>query len=211
MLGLPSTTVVGKRLPKESFYRNLKMSAQLKDAFVHQVERFEIAHSIKPSTTNISAGSGVSEVLVLLVELRQREVPEAVLKLVAEGNPHKLLFVCALGGEACLAVMLKRLVVGAWQPLDGLRLSLRSDDMDAFWDSLASQVAYGDAGLRTSDAGAGGVTVEERFAYDERVAKLRADIERLDVRCRKERQINRKNKLFAQVRELKKQLEELET
>lgn len=210
MLGLPSTTVVGRRLPKEAFYRNLKVPVQVKDAFVHQVERFEVAHSIKPSTTSIPAGNDVAEVLVLLVELRQREVPEAVLKLVAEANSHKLLFVCLHDGEACLAVMLKRLVVGAWQPLDALQLSLRSDDMDSFWDSLASQVVYGDVGLGVSGS-AGGMTVEERFAHDERVAKLRADIDRLDARCRKERQINRKNKLFAEVRELKRQLRELET
>ena len=32
MLGLPSTTEVGRRLPKEAFYRNLKLDAACRKA-----------------------------------------------------------------------------------------------------------------------------------------------------------------------------------
>lgn len=225
MLGLPSTTEVGRVLPKKAFYERYQVSPQVKDDFVRKVEHFEIAHSIKPSTTNIPAGANVPEVLVLRVELRQREVPEVVLKFVAEKNSHKLLFACEFEGEVCLAVLLKKLVVGEWRPLEGLELDLRSDDMDAFWDSLASQVVYGDAGLGAgADAGAGAsatasaggvqsapaVTVEERFARDQKLAALREEIARLDARCRKEKQINKKNQLFSQVKQLKAELAALE-
>ncbi len=205
MLGLPSTTEMQRHLPKKAFYERFSMSTQLKDEFVQKVERFDIVHSIKPSTTNIPAGESVLEVLVVCVELRQREVPEAVVKFVADHNPHKLLFVCTYGEEACLAVLLKKLVVGPWAPLEGMRLDLRSDSMDAFWDSLASQVAYGDAGDAQGD-----VSVEERFARDQRIAALRQEIARLDARCRKEKQIGKKNAMFAQLKELRAKLSDLE-
>lgn len=35
-------------------------------------------------------------------------------------------------------VMLKRLVVGPWRPLDALTLDVSVSDVDAVWDSLAS-------------------------------------------------------------------------
>lgn len=205
MLGLPSTTDVGRALPKKAFYEHLGVSGKIKDDFVHKIERIVIENSIKPKTANIPAGENVSEVMVVRVELRQREVPEAVLKLVAEKNAHKLVFVCVYGEEACLAVLLKSLVAGPWQSLENLALEVRGENMDAFWDSIASQVVYGDVGVS-----AGVMSVEERFARDQRIAKLREEIVRLDKRCRKEKQINRKNELFAQVKRFKAELAELE-
>lgn len=211
MLGLPSTSYVGRVLPKRAFYENLKVSAQLKDDFVRKVERFEIAHSIKPSTTNIPEGEKVLEVLVLRVDLREREVPKAALKFIAENNQHKLVFACAYEGEVCLAVLLKKLVVGEWMPEGDASLDLRSESMDAFWDSLASQVAYGDRGLELdSSSQALAMSVEERFARDQRMAALRVEIARLDARCRREKQFNKKNQLFAQAKELRAKLAELE-
>ena len=40
MLGLPSTTEVGRRIPKEAFYGRLKVSAALRQSFIDDVERF---------------------------------------------------------------------------------------------------------------------------------------------------------------------------
>ena len=211
MLGLPSTSYVGRILPKKAFYDRLEVSPQLKDDFVRRVERFEMAHTIKPSTTNIPVGERVPEVLVLRVELREREVPEAVLRFVAENIDHKLVFACSYEGEVCLAVMLKKLVVGEWALEGDAVLDLRSESMDAFWDSLASQIAYGDRGFEPGGSSqVPAMSVEERFARDQRIAALREEIARLDARCRKEKQFNKKNQLFTQVKELKAKLAELE-
>lgn len=203
MLGLPSTTEVGRRIPKEAFYGRLKVSAALRQSFIDDVERFVIANSIKTSTTGIPDGERVHEVLVVEVVLKARHVPEEVLALVAQANPHKLLFVCTHSGEACLAVMLKRLVVGPWRSLNGLALDVRADNIDAAWDSLASLVAYGDA-----DSGA--ETVEERFEVDSRLKALRDELARVEARGRKERQVARKNALFDKAKALKRQIADIE-
>lgn len=81
MLGLPSTTEVGRRIPKEAFYGRLKLSAALRQSFIDEVERFVIANSIKTSTTGIPDGERVHEVLVVEVALKARRVPEEVLRL----------------------------------------------------------------------------------------------------------------------------------
>lgn len=83
MLGLPSTTEVGRRIPKEAFYGRLKVSAALRQSFVDDVERFTVANSIKTSTTGIPDGERVHEVLVVEVTLKTHSVPEAVLACVA--------------------------------------------------------------------------------------------------------------------------------
>lgn len=44
---MPSATEVRRRLPKEAFYRSLKLTPKQKNAFVHGVERTEVLNSIK--------------------------------------------------------------------------------------------------------------------------------------------------------------------
>lgn len=202
MLGLPSTTEVGRRIPKEAFYGRLKVSAALRQSFIDDVERFVIANSIKTSTTGIPDGKSVHEVLVVEVALKARRVPEEVLALVAQANPHKLLFACTFNDEVCLAVMLKRLVVGPWRPLDALTLDVSVSDVDTVWDSLASQVVY-------NDVGAGSETVEERFEADSKLKALHEELARVETRGRKERQVARKNALFDRAKELKRQIADI--
>lgn len=203
MLGLPSTTEVGRRIPKEAFYGHLKVSAALRQSFIDDVECFTVANSIKTSTTGIPDGERVHEVLVVQVALKARRVPEEVLALVAQANPHKLLFVCTRDGEACLAVMLKRLVVGEWQGIEDASLALKATSMDGVWDSIASQVAYGDTGSEAA-------TVEERFAAAAKLKALREELAKTEARGRKEKQPARKNALFDQVQELKRQIAAIE-
>ena len=75
--------------------------------------------------------------------------------------------------------------------------------MDGVWDSIASQVAYGDTGSETA-------TVDERFAADARLKALREELAKTEARGRKERQLARKNALFDQVQELKRQIAAIE-
>lgn len=203
MLGLPSTTAVGRRMPKELFYRNLTLPADVKRAFVDNVERIELVHSIRSATTGIPDGDVVHEVLVIEVALKERKVPVGALSCIARTNQHKLLFVCTYREEACLAVMLKELIVGPWRRADGLTLEVNAGSMDLVWDSIASQVAYG-------DAGDGDRTVEERFAEDAKLKELRDELVRVEARGRKERQFARKNALFDRAKELKRQIAVIE-
>ena len=203
MLGLPSTTDVGRRIPKEAFYNHLKVNAALRQSFIDDVKRFTVANSIKTATTGIPDGADVHEVLVVEVALKSRKVPEEVLSCVARANPHKLLFACTYEDVVCLAAMPGKLVVGEWRNAEGLTLSLNAANMDKAWDSLASQVAFG-------DTGAEGTTVEERFAKAAKLKALREERDKVEARCRKERQFTRKNELFRQMRALERQIEEME-
>lgn len=99
--------------------------------------------------------------------------------------------------------MLKGIAVGEWQSVDDASLTLKATSMDGVWDSIASQVAYGDTGSETA-------TVEERFAADARLKTLREELAKTEARGRKERQLARKNALFDQVQELKRQIAAIE-
>ena len=199
MLGLPSITEVDRHLPKEEFYKRLTMTPALRAEFVDGIDRIHVRNSLKPATMNVPAGPKVGEVLVLEVALKRREVPEGALTAIAAANAHKLLFACTYGDEACLAVLPKDLVVGPWVKASGVTIELRTSNLDQLWDSLASQVVYGDTGKV-------GTTVEERWENDTKLATMGQRLAQLKSRCGKERQFSRKNELFAQLKELESQI-----
>ena len=202
MLGLPSTTEVGRRLPKEAFYRNLKLTPKQKDAFVHGVERIEILNSIKESTIHIPAGEDVEEIMVVGIELRDEGAAETVVDEIAKANKHKLVFLCQEPtGRASLAVRVQGVKFGPWTQLDQITLKVQGDTLDVVWDTIVSQVAFGDTGTTS-------MTVEARIALTERIESLEKLVRELDTKCRKARQISKKNELFAQMRRAEAELEQ---
>lgn len=147
MLGLPSTTEVGRRLPKEALYRNLKLTPKQKDAFVHGVERIVILSSIKESAIHIPAGDKVEEIMVVGIELRDEGAAKTVVDEIAKANKHKLAFLCREpSGRASLAVRAQGVKFGSWMHPDELILKVQGDTLDAVWDAIVSQVAFSDTG-----------------------------------------------------------------
>ncbi len=200
MLGLPSTTEVGRRLPKEAFYRNLKLTPKQKDAFVHGVERIEIMNSIKESTIHIPAGEKVEEIIVVGIELRDEGAAETVVDEIAKANKHRLVFLCREPkGRESLAVRAQDVKFGPWTQPDQLTLAIKGETLDAVWDAIVSQVAFGDTGKT-------GIAVEARIALTERIAALEKLVRELDTKCRKAKQIGKKNELFAQMRKAEAEL-----
>lgn len=203
MLGLPSTTEVNRRLPKEAFYRNLDLKPVVKRQFVEDIERITVRNSLKPTTMNVTDGERVHEIMLVEVELRRRVLPKAALCAIAAANANRLVFACKFDDEVCLAVMLSQFMAGPWLPAKDVHAQADPADMDSLWDSLASQVVYGDAGCA-------GETVEERARHDAKAGAIRAEIVKLEGLLRRERQHARKNELFAKIKVLKLQLTECE-
>ena len=69
MLGLPKTTEFNKRIPKQKFYENMDISPALKKVFVEQVKIIYWKNKIAVSTTNLAAGSEVTELEVFEIRL----------------------------------------------------------------------------------------------------------------------------------------------
>ena len=201
MIDFPKSTVVHRRLPKEAFYRNLKLTPKQKDAFVHGVERIEILNSIKESTIHIPAGEKVEEIMVVGIELRDEGAAEAVVDEIAKANKHRLVFLCREPkGRESLAVRAQGVKFGPWTQPDQLTLAIKGETLDAVWDAIVSQVAFGDTGKT-------GMSVAARIALAERITALEKLVRELDTKCRKAKQIGKKNELFAQMRKAEAELE----
>lgn len=208
MLGLPSTTEVvkGGRIPKEVFYRNLTLPARVKESFVADAEGFRMANTVKASTVNLPEGADVKEIAVLRVGLKGEEISSEVLNEIARTNPRKLVFACARpDGVLRLSVRVGGKIVWTpdWKPEDEWSLKLEGANLDEAREAIQSQIAFGDIGSASA-------SVVERLMRQAKAKSLRSKIEATDRKCRKEKQIAKKNKLFAELRGLKEELRALE-
>lgn len=195
MLELPSTTEVGRRLPKEAFYRNLKLDARTRGEFVHLIERITIANSIKPTTANLADGECVHEIMLLSLELKGGEQPVRAIEAIARANSHMLAFYTEPGGT----VYVLRGGLHASNTVDSIVLT--GQTLDAAWDSICAQVIFGDVD---------GKDVDGRIERAKQRANLETEIKKLDAACRTAKQINCKNELFYQLKEKLRELEALD-
>lgn len=196
MISLPSTTYVGRKLPKEDFYRRLKLTSKQRDSFVSEIETITIANSLKPSTMRITDGEEIHEIFVIDLALKQSCVPITVTEAIAKENPHKILFRSLHGGEEHYSVLrLGKAWHTDWTPIDSETISIQGGDLDEIWDSLCAQIAFGDAGIKD---------VDNEIRKRQKVKGLNEEIAKLERAHGKEKQLGKRNALFEQLQSLKK-------
>ena len=165
-----------------------------------------MANTVKASTANLPEGANVKEIAVLRVGLKGDGVDSAVLDEIAKANPRKIVFACVRpDGAARLSVRAGGRIVSTpdWKPEGEWRLRPEGANLDEAWEAIQSQIAFGDTGSAST-------SVAERLARQAKVESLRAKIEATDRKCRKEKQIAKKNRLFNELKGLKEELRALE-
>lgn len=217
MLGFPVSTEFNKRIPKQKFYENLDVSATLRRVFVDQIRIVYWRNKLAASTLNIAAGEAVTEIEVFEVRLNEPKLDEAVLKQIDKEIPYHLLFILTCDGKAQAWIGYKEAAASGssafkvnryyhtdWMPEDELQLRIDGLNMDAVYESLVRQIA-GDKLQADS-----GESLKESVERDEKIKNLKKQIEVIQGKIRKEKQLNVQMKLNGELKKLKKELENVE-
>lgn len=215
MLGLPKTTDFNKRIPKEKFYENLNVTPALKKSFVDQIKVIYWRNKIAASTTNLAAGSTVIEIEVFEIKLKANVLDEGVLRQIDKEIPYHIVFLLEYEGQYQAWTAYKEAVSGNtafkvnqyyhtdWLAEDNLPLKLDGLNVDAVYENFVYQIA-GD----TLQAGES-ESLQDAVARDEKLKSLKKQIEVLQMKIRKEKQLNVQMKLNGELKQLKKELEGL--
>ena len=213
MLDLPRSTVFGKRIPKQKFYDNLTVTAQIKRVFVEQINLITWQYKIAPSTINISEGESVKEIEVISIRLNQKELDKRVLPLIDKEIPYHILFLLEYGGEVQAWVGYKEHAKMSafkpgtyyhtdWLKPDALNLRIDGLNLDKVYENLIRQIA----GDRLTDSDDG---IKEAVNRDERRQKLTKEIAMLEKKIKNEKQFNRQVNQNGELKRLIKELEGL--
>ena len=216
MLGLPKSTEFNRRIPKQKFYENLTVSPALKRIFVEQIRVIWWRNKIDPATMNLAAGETVTEIEVFEVCLSAPQLDASVLRQIDKEIPYHILFLLEYEGKYQAWTAYKEAAgsgtnafrVGSyyytdWMKEAALPLKLDGLNTDKVYENFVRQIAG-----ETLTSGTG-ETLKESVERDTRRQELQKQIAALQVKVRRERQLNKQVQLNAELKRLKKELEEL--
>lgn len=216
MLGLPKSTEFNRRIPKQKFYENLTISSALKRIFVEQIRVIWWRNKIAPATMNLAAGEAVTEIEVFEVCLSAPQLDETVLRQIDKEIPYHILFLLEYEGKYQAWTAYKEAAgsgmnafkVGSYYHTDWMEeatLPLKLDGLttDQVYENFVRQIA-GETLISSA-----GETLKELVERDTRRQELQKQITALQVKVRRERQLNKQVQLNTELKRLKKELEEL--
>lgn len=211
MLGLPKSTEFNKRIPKQKFYENMTISSTLKKVFVEQVKTIYWANKIAPSTISLQEGNAVSEIEVFEIKLNSKVIDEQLLRQIDKVIPYHILYLLDFQDEYQVWICYKEITNKSnkinnyyhtdWLNLENLNLKLDGLNMDAVYENFVRQIA-GDILNQNNQE-----SLRDSIDRSENIKQLEKQIEALQVKIRKEKQLNRQIEMNAELKKLKKRLE----
>ena len=210
MLGLPKSTEFNKRIPKQKFYGNLSVTPAMKTAFTEQIKSIYWRNKLAATTLNLAPGKLVTEIEVFEIRLTSPDLDEDILRLIDREIPYHILFLleydrkyqAAMGykevsssGKAAFKV--ERYYRTEWLTEEELSLHLEGLTIDAVYENFIRQIAGGQ--LTRSE----NTTLKESVEQQKQREQIEKQIVALETKMKKEKQLNRKMELKAEIKKLR--------
>lgn len=216
MIGLPKSTEFNRRIPKQKFYENLTVSPALKRVFVDQIKVIFWRNKIAATTMNLAAGDTVTEIEIFEVKLAEPKLDESVLRQIDKEIPYHIIFILECDGKYQAWTAYKEAAasgnnafkVGTYYHTDWLKeaeLPLKVDGLsiDKVYENFVRQIA-GDALQAEKQE-----SLKDSVDRDNRRQELQKQMAALQLKIRKEKQLNKQVQLNTELKKLKKELEDL--
>ena len=218
MIGLPKSTEFNRRIPKQKFYENISVSPTLKRVFIDQIKVIYWRNKVATTTMNLAAGDTVTELEVFEIKLNGQRLDESVLRQIDKEIPYHILFLLEYEGKYQAWTAYKEAAASGsnafkvgtyyhtdWLPEDELPLKVEGLSVDKVYENFVRQIA-GDA-LRSEAIKP--ESLKESVERDNRRQELEKQIAALKTKVRKEKQLNKQVQLNAELKKLRKELEEI--
>lgn len=211
----PKKAAFGRVLPKNKIYEHGSVSSAVRQLFVRQVEQIVWQHKLAPETVNLKASKAVPEIQIFSITLKGDELKPGVLRCIDLAIPFPIIFELRFDGKVKPVAAFKRpseadaskwviseYFDGDWAPGDTPRKPLPMVfDLETLYGHLLVPLMPYPARP--------GEDLQTRVDRMERICLKQRELDRCEVRLRKEKQFNRKVAINAELRDLKQELENL--
>ena len=205
MIEFPASTKVGRRLPKEAFYKHLPLTPSLKKKFVSDVEIIFVENSLTAKNLNLSPEADIKEILLLSIILKKQEFDTKIVEAIAKQNPHPLIFRLAYGEEVQLAIYHHKLYRSEWSREDDMKLVLDGSTLTEIWENLVRQIAVRSKNVHPQRT----QSLDEQLKNQDDIERLKKLIQKIEKDAWKEIQPKKRFELYTELQKYKKQLEEI--
>lgn len=218
MLGLPQSTEFNKRIPKQKFYENITVTPAMKRIFVEQIKVIYWRNKIAATTVNLAPGSIVTEVEVFEVKLTETPLDESVLRQIDREIPYHIIFLLEHEDKYQAWTSYKEASSGTtafkvgtyyhtdWLSEDELPIHVDGLDSDTVYENFVRQIA----GNVLTPASGVLESLKESVEREEKHKSLQKQIDALETKMRKEKQLNRQIQINTEIKKLRKELSEVQ-
>ena len=223
MINLPSSTYVGKNVPKEKFYSKCAVSTAVKNLFVKYVEQIVWQNKLTAQTMAAEKGLLVNEIDVFEVKMRVAECPRKLFEFIDQNLHHHNIFVLTYDDKAKLFVNFKEKEKDEsflesfetpWKLAAEPAFNLSGSNMDEIYESIVRSADSSNAvaslsslSLPKGEAKQPKPSLKDYIIQSKQNAKIKAQIEKLEKKLVNEKQFNRQVEIRAEIRKLEKEME----
>ena len=220
MINLPSSTFVGKVVPKEKFYNKCAVNTATKNLFVKYVEQIVWQNKLTAQTMAAEKGLLVNEIDVFEVKMKSFDSPRKLFEFIDQNLHHHNVFVLTYDDKAKLFVNFKEKEKDEsflesfetlWKPADEPVFNLFGSNMDEIYESIVRSAApdYVIANSRSLSLPKGEAeqpkpSLKDYIVQSKQNAKIQAQIEKLEKKLANEKQFNRQVEIRAEIKRLEK-------
>jgi len=201
MFGLPASTEVNSRIPKEKIYMQLiGHKSRTKERIKAQIEAIYWRNKLADNTISTAKGKYVEEIQVIEIELRQKDLDSIILPAIVKAVHYQVLFVLTYRSHAQICINVgDTFYKSKWMLLSEANIQFIGLDLDDIYENIVHQIA--------NNALKKGIKLTDAVALDIKRRGIMKDIDAIEKKIQKEKQFNRKVELNERKKELLKELE----
>jgi hypothetical protein len=200
MLGLPRSTEVNCRMPKEKLYANATLTTSAKDMIKNQIESVVWRNKLADSTMGVARGETIEEIQVFEIALRQKKLDKHILPAIAKAIPYKILFLLTVGSNAQAWLEACGTFYNTdWFKLEGFTLKFEGLNLDTMYEKLVRQIA----GNRLEKE----YGIAKAVERDNQRQRLKREIAALENKVWHEKQFKRQVEMNGELKRLRAELE----
>ena len=210
----PENAYFGRVLSKNKIYEHAAPSSSVKKMFVRDVEKIIWSYKLSPETINLPAKGDTKEIQVFTIELKKGTMKYEVLQAIDKAIPSPIIYTLSYENKLQYAAAYKRQsesdknrwVVGNyfetdWISVDTGRVSLPVVlDLKALYHSFLKDIIP--LPIRQNE------TIGELVLRAENLRIMEREAVKVEARLEREKQFNRRVEINAELRKLKKDIEE---
>lgn len=222
MINLPSSTFVGKVVPKEKFYSKCTVNTATKNLFVKYVEQIVWQNKLTAQTMAAEKGLLVNEIDVFEVKMKSFDCPHKLFEFIDQNLHHHNVFVLTYDDKAKLFVNFKEKEKDEtflesfetpWKLAAEPAFNLSGSNMDEIYESIVRSADSSNAvaslsslSLPKGETTQSKTSLKDYIIQNKQNAKIKALIEKLEKKLANEKQFNRQVEIRAEIRNLEREI-----
>lgn len=198
MLNLPKECRVDRFLPKKTFYEHVGITSTTKKEFVDDVDKMTWLYKLSEDNIHVSKTKQVEEIEIFQIEMKNKIIPNNVIKAIVKGIPYKILFKVVYKEDYCYAIKPnENIYYTEWN--EDINIDFEGLNLESIYDRIIKQIIKEETNQKS---------IEDILIDKDKIDDLNKKINQLTQKVKSENQFDRKVALNCELNRLKREMEE---